>query len=287
MKTFLTTHLVKKLAVLSLLLVMGTWVTIVSATTPTTPTIDGNITTDWDSNENLGPAGPNASGPNLWVTWDANNLYIGIEADPDLAIQMFFDVEPGGASRDTNDNYNISGNDGGYQYAWRVPQGANHTPPNERWFTYNEGDPNAGWGSGLVANTTNIGAGYNSAYGDDLEIAIPWTALGFTQPPAADSRLGLLVTIGPNLAGGAVTYYWPDTSGNSNDPVSFTQQFIFDDAGAAGVVTGNSPTAVSLANIFTSSSHLTGFGWAAGLLTVLTLIVVGLWLRPAAHRPTS
>ena len=47
------------------------------------------------------------------------------------------------------------------------------------------------------------------------------------------------------------------------------------------------PTAVSLANIFISSSHLTGFGWAAGLLAVLTLIVIGLWLRPAAHRPAS
>lgn len=261
MKTFLNNRMIRQLVVLAVLLLMVTWTATVSATTPTTPTIDGTIGADWDANENMGASGPTGSGnPQLWLTWDNNNLYVGIQGDPDTAIQIFFDVAPGGAMLDTNNLYTIA-TTGGYEYAWRVPHGANHTAASERWFSFS---PVPGWGTGVVAST----AGIVSGYGSDLELAIPWTALGQTSPPAANTRLGVLVTIGPSLAGGNVTNYWPNVAGNTISPAPFfTQQFIFDNAGASGVVTGSSPTAVSLQSFSANSAN----HWLAfsGLLILL------------------
>jgi hypothetical protein len=256
MNTFFKNHLISKLFVLSMLLVMVFWVSGVSATTPNSPTIDGTIdtTTEWAVDELLGTSGGSVS-RNLYLTWDATNLYIGITSLP-THVTIFFDTVTGGQNLGIAPGvFSIAGS-GGYDFAWR------RTNTNVAWFT----DTGTGWAAPVPPPGGSQAAGVG-----DLEMSIPISGLGIT----SGSTVRILVLAGTSHA--SPVSYWPNVSGNQLSPsISFSQAIILNNVGSAGQSPGTSPTAVSLQS-FTADNPANGLialTGAAALILLTGLIVL-------------
>ncbi|MCA9973143.1 MAG: DUF11 domain-containing protein [Anaerolineales bacterium] len=174
-------------ALVVLLAALGVVVTITFAAPPTTPTVDGSIANDnvdWDSDELLvddaktdSAWGSNNDLDNLYVTWDANNLYVGVsgtlEVNNNAAI-VYIDTGVSGGETDFSSasgfggayprNFNFSGRDIDLMLArWGHNAAQVYTVTDNVTIDV----------SGLVtvANTSN---------GTSLmtEYAVPWSLLG-------------------------------------------------------------------------------------------------------------
>jgi hypothetical protein len=262
--------LMKIIRFLPALLLMVAWISLASsveATTWNTPTIDGSITinaSDWDADENMGDSG-GTSGRDLYVTWDEDNLYVGVTGAGSAAVDIYIDTAIGGQQTGViPGNFQIAGGSGGYEFLWRTNAAGTRS-----WFD--------GRGVNWVGPNSEPGASVRAA---DLEVSIPFSALIDYTP---GNTISLLVLSGANP--GSPAYYWPDESGNTITPgPSFTQAFIYEDAGLDNIVPGNSPTAVSLANISITNSGLSSLWLGLGLLILLTLAVFWRQVRSAKIR---
>jgi len=145
-----------------------------------TPTIDGSIAIaagDWDSDELIvdDPNNDSAWGAsnemnNLWLTWDANNLYIGIEyTASNNAMIVYLEMSIVGGETDFN-------SDNGYQGAY------------PRNITFNSDDAIdlmiAGWNSvtpgvWTVTNnhSTDISGSCTISGTTSSEVEIPWNSI--------------------------------------------------------------------------------------------------------------
>ncbi|HHE37635.1 MAG TPA: T9SS type A sorting domain-containing protein [Candidatus Cloacimonetes bacterium] len=142
----------------------------------TTPTIDGDLS-DWDLDELRvdDPTTDSAWGSgnefdNLWVTWDAVNLYVGIEyTASDNAMIVYFDMGITGGETDFN-----SGNG----YAGAYPRNITFDSADDidlMIASWNSGSP---WVWNIVDNASNeIGGSCVIAGTTTAELAIPWLSI--------------------------------------------------------------------------------------------------------------
>lgn len=148
------------------------------ATTPTTITVDGNLS-DWDSDEDV--AG--TSGATWYFTWDANNFYFAINA-PDVNsgsstkwVELYLDTDP-----QTNP---LSGNGSstGVHYNTQQPGLPFRADYHFRWKANNTYTNMLDWNNGTSSWTDdNTGSGNFgitvARSGSVLEVRIPRASLG-------------------------------------------------------------------------------------------------------------
>lgn len=252
-------------------LLIASWTVMVSATTHNTPTIDGIIsiaTDDWDSDENMGGSG-GTSGRDLYVTWDENNLYVGVTGANDGTVEIFIDYADGGqqGNRPAGTNSFPISSSGGYEYAWRII----HTGDEAVWFD--------GTGTSWTGPFSQPG---ESLRNTDLEVRIPFTALiGYTP----GNRISLLVlsAAGVNPANtNYPQYFWPNVSGNQISPTkSFSQGFVFANAGDANISPNAAPTAVTL-HSFTANNPAN-----KGIVVGSTILLFGISFYILRRRDTK
>jgi glycosidase len=141
-----------------------------------TPTIDGLISTgEYGNNNSLANAGN--TGQTWYMTWDANNLYVGI-VNANLAEAAVLYVAGNPQSPPTCCS-NADGNLGGFNYDGTsfssLPFRAKFvTYVKDGYREYRNSDGNGGWGS----STANYGAyASNGSNSNTREVAIPWAAI--------------------------------------------------------------------------------------------------------------
>lgn len=187
-----------------------------TGTTYTTITIDG--TNDFESDEDV--AGTNSA--TYYITWDANNLYLGVQAT-DVAsgsstrwVLFYIDSDPqstptNGTGTTTGELYNTQQPSlpftANYHFRWK----ANNTYTNLR--SYN----GSSWADG---NQSNIAAFQNSTF---VEFKIPLTNIG---TPTQIYLVGAMI----NEQGGGEWTYHMTPSNNHTDGYdqNFVSRFSFD-----------------------------------------------------------
>jgi len=162
-----------------------------------TPTIDGFIATgEYGTNNQLNNAGN--TGQTWYMTWDANNLYVGI-VNANLSEGLVLYV--------ADPNNNSTGNTTGFNY-----DGANFSSlPFKATFVtyvkngyreYRNSDGSGGW----TSQTSNYGQYADNANNQNTrEVAIPWTAISAGGIPAQFVFFGYLVSSGGYVYGQAPT----------------------------------------------------------------------------------
>jgi hypothetical protein len=255
-KRLLRTVLVGSL--ISTMLLVGGWgyVPGVSATTPNTITVDCtvNVGTEWAADENMGTGGMGTSSQ-LFITWDAANLYVGVTTPTD-AISVYIDTAPGGTEFGTDfelgvPTHPIANAGHGYEFAY------SDVNPGYEYQTGSTGS----WLNVPLPPGTDI-CGPFGGPGPDFELAVPWAVIG-TDP---GDRVTVLVTDRTDYD--VVAEYWPDVAGNSNPPADFTQGIVLT-AAMPGVSPNGSPTAITLDRATAASADV-------GLPFVVGAIVLGL-----------
>ena len=159
------------------------------------PIIDGVIGTDWDSDENILSDPPDDSpwGGNelreLWLTWDADNLYIGVQFSvAGNGITVYIDADDGGTVSFRDED--------GWEGAWRrdvtsdreidiFMGGWDGSPLN----VYRAGETNSTDISGFSESATGAGL--------EAEVRIPWNQIYPTgMPVGAELAVAVLLVGG-------------------------------------------------------------------------------------------
>lgn len=257
------------ICIISIMIVVGGlgYVPSASATTPNTITVDCNIDTEWQPDENMGLGGI-GTGSELFITWDVANLYVGVTA-PTYATTVYIDTAVGGTNIGAYPfTTHLIANPGhGYEFAFTdlfTPSGG------AQGLFYETGDTGAWINGAAPAGTVYCGAG---DLGTDFEMAIPWASLGV----APGASITMLVT--DRIAVDLVADYWPDVTGNDGTVPVFTQGYVFS-AAVPGYspypAAGSAPTAVTLNGISSTVSDL-ALPFAAGMaiLSLGTVMVMG------------
>ena len=162
-----------------------------------TPTIDGYIATgEYGTNNQLNNAGN--TGQTWYMTWDANNLYVGIvNANISEALVLYV-ADP------TN---NANGNTTGFNYDGAsfssLPFKATFvTYVKNGYREYRNADGSGGW----TGSTANYGQYADNANNQNTrEVAIPWTAISASGIPSQFVFFGYLVSSGGYVYGQAPT----------------------------------------------------------------------------------
>ena len=167
-----------------------------------TPSIDGVIQTgEYGSNNQLNNAG--GTGQTWYMTWDQNNLYVGIvNANLSEAAVIYISSNPqlpplGGTNADgsTQGFYNYDNTDFS-----QLPFRANFvTYFKDGYREYRNSDGNNYWGG----STTNYGSYASSGTGNVRELAIPWSAITGGGMPSAFYFFGYLTSSGGYVYGQA------------------------------------------------------------------------------------
>jgi glycosidase len=165
-----------------------------------TPTIDGSIAPgEYGNNNSIANAGN--TGQTWYMTWDANNLYVGI-VNANLAEAAVIYVA-GNPQTPPTCCSNADGNLGGFNY-----DGTSFSslPFRAKFVTYikdgyrefRNSDGNGGWGS----STANYGAyASNSGNQNTREVAIPWNAVTGGGIPSSFVFFGYLTSSGGYVYG--------------------------------------------------------------------------------------
>ena len=218
----------KKISILIMVLLMSSFL---FATTYTTVTLDG-IIDEWDADEAMGAEVFDSKNFTLWFTWDATNLYVGLERE---TADWFLGDNAGNLSLfvafDTDQILNSGGASDGYG---RV-NFANATYLPDHIFYYAGG---AGW---YESSSWNVGGsawdwngwsdvgtyyGWEAAHQDD-EISVPFANIG--------SPTALAVYVWFTEEGGTdIQASWPVENPIGTSP-NFDYFYIFNDLGT-GVV---------------------------------------------------
>jgi len=240
----------------------------------TTPVIDGTIGADRADRTTMYPAGTwlvaDPSNDSLWgadneihniyINWDANNLYVGVDFSADGNGMLLY-VDFGNAAGITD--FLGSGAGGTYTGAW--PRRISFSANNGIDLFY--GGWNGANGNIYVANgstnstdiTTNCGGPAAANQGGrrfHVEFSCPWSELGFTAPVYPGGGVPTINVIAAILGGdnygGCDTA--PDAAITNGDPypiVVLTTQFATAGVGTNAVtltsLAGSAPVAVSLA----------------------------------------
>ncbi|MHC4792083.1 MAG: T9SS type A sorting domain-containing protein [Planctomycetota bacterium] len=198
-------------------------VSIIVATTYTTPTLDGNITTDWESDENMGAPSGQATW-SLWFTWDADYLYLGL-IGPDLypsnndTVLTYIDARAGGTSTGVN------GETLGMTADFAIQLRQNRT--NSGYYVYD-----GGWGSLTVLAAGELE--WNSSI-DHTELRVSWSTMtnGLTSGPTSFSGLAVNST-----KSGSYSAAWPS---ENTDLASTTFTFAWTESGGEGITPNAAP----------------------------------------------
>lgn len=205
-----------------------------------TPTIDGSITPgEYGDDNSLSNAGN--TGQTWYMTWDANNLYVGI-VNANLAEGAVIYVA-GNPQTPPTCCSNADGSLAGFNYDYvdfsALPFRARFvTYVKDGYREYRNSDGNGGWGP----PTSNYGAyASSSANQNTRELAIPWNAITSNGGiPASFVFFGYLATSGgyvygqvpsDNNIGGfigtnatATQYYWVVDTGNGTSTPPFSNE---------------------------------------------------------------
>ncbi|RMG69900.1 MAG: hypothetical protein D6711_18635, partial [Chloroflexi bacterium] len=240
---------------------------IAAATTGSPVTIDCNINigTEWQADEKMA-AGGMSSGDELYITWDANYLYIGIKSTQSNRIVMI-DTTNGGSNTSPYGTYAIASG-GGTGYPGFDPTGypaPSSNPGYEHAFiatsstsSYKKGTTGT-WNSATPPSGTNY-----CTNGSATEYKIPFSGIGI--PPASRMTILVITTSTYNY----VSEYWPSVSGNRGYPPSFTKGLVFTGMRSSGISPASAPTAVSLQrfNIQTNNWYL--------FFTLFTILIMSI-----------
>ena len=167
-----------------------------------TPTIDGSIGSgEYGSNNSLSNAGN--TGQTWYMTWDANNLYVGI-VNANLAEGAVIYVT-GNPQTPVNCCTNADGNVTGFNYDGTsfssLPFRAKFvTYVKDGYREYRNSDGSGNW----TSQTANYGAyASNPANTNTREVAIPWTAINTGGIPSSFVFFGYLTSSGGYVYGQA------------------------------------------------------------------------------------
>jgi glycosidase len=163
----------------------------------TTPTIDGSIGNgEYGANNQYNNAGN--TGQTWYMTWDANNLYVGIVNANISEGLVLYAADP---------NNNSTGNTTGFGYDnanfSSLPFKATFvTYVKNGYREYRNSDGSGGWSS----QTSNYGQyADNGGNNNTREVAIPWTAISASGIPSQFVFFGYLVSGGGYIYGQAPT----------------------------------------------------------------------------------
>jgi LPXTG-motif cell wall-anchored protein len=215
-----------------------------------------NTTTEWAPDEYMGPAG-GGYGTELYLTWDATNLYVGIKPGPIGDVSIYIDNGAGGMMTASLGGTHQIAASGGYEFSY------SNVGPNR----VIEAETGGSWADVTASSsaTSCIATG-----GTDVEWAIPWTELGVV---AGTSRVTILVTSRSAPAPDNVFAYWPVELGRNigGSTPSFEVGFIFPDPiNANGYSPApDNPTAVSLSQ-FSANNSQNSLLLLAGVLVLVT-----------------
>ena len=215
-----------------------------------TPTIDGSIATgEYGTNNSLSNAGN--TGQTWYMTWDQNNLYVGI-VNANLAEGAVIYVTGNPQNPPTccsNSDGNLSGFNYDNEQITSLPFRAKFvTYVKDGYREYRNSDGSGNW-SGPTANYGSYGSNPNNQ--NTREVAIPWTAINSGGIPSSFVFFGLLTSSGGYVYGQApadnpgafigtsasYTQYYAVTStanGTSTPPFSLEQPAGFNAADKAG-----------------------------------------------------
>jgi hypothetical protein len=248
------------LAALLALLPIG----ISQATTPTSPTTNCN-SSDWDSDENMGSAA-NGGGTDLYVTWDAVNLYLmttswGYNGGD---WHIYIDTAEGGAttSVDWNGTRTIANSGNGYEYFW----GADNSSYSglRSWN-----------GLSWVSQTFNGSSCIWNDGGGPSEVRIPRSDLGLS----AGASLTVLVIIkDEDTTTWTAQRWWPNATGNTS--TGFQKGFKFTSVFTDNQVPQNAPNTLTLRSIQASPMAATALPLAGvGVAAVSLASAAVIWRR--------
>jgi len=133
----------------------------------TTPTIDGHINNgEYGSNNQLNNAGN--TGQNWYMTWDANNLYVGIANANVSEGLVLYVADPTSNSNGTTTGFDYDG----ASFASLPFRAQFVTYAKNGYREYRNSNGGGGWGGSTA---------YYGQYADDgggtREVAIPWSAI--------------------------------------------------------------------------------------------------------------
>ena len=258
---------------ISLLLLLSVNPVLADPPVGTTPVIDGTIGTDWADRTTLYPAGTwlvdDPSDDSLWgadneihdiyINWDANNLYIGVDFSADGNGMLLY-VDFGDAAGITD--FLGTGAGGSYTGAW--PRRISFPATNGIDLFYggwNGADGNIYRASGSTASTditAQCGGPITDNQGGQrfhMEFSCPWSELGFTAPVYPNGGVPTInviaAIVGGDNYGGCDTA--PDATINSGDSYSivvaaahFATAGVGPNAVTLTALAGSAPVAVSL-----------------------------------------
>ncbi len=241
----------RRTSLLNLALVLTVLLAVVAPVSAqwTTPIIDGTITPgEYGSNNEYDNAG--GTSQTWYMTWDANNLYIGI-VNANLAEGAVIYVA-GNPQTPPTCCSNADGNLSGFNYdgsdITSLPFRAKFvTYVKDGYREYRNSDGSGGW----TGPTSNYGSyASNSAASNTREVAIPWSAINSGGIPSSFVFFGYLTSSGGYIYGqvptdnniggvgqGTATQYFGITStgdGSSTPPFSNEQPSGFSGADKAG-----------------------------------------------------
>jgi len=277
------------LSILAISLLLFLSVTPVLADPPvgTTPVIDGTIGTDWADRTTMYPAGTwlvdDPSNDSLWgaeneihdiyINWDANDLYFGVDFSVDLennSVLLYVDFGDAAGIID----FLGTGAGGSYTGAW--PRRISFSATNGIDLFYggwNGANGNIYRASGSTASTditTQCGGPVAANQGGrrfHVEFSCPWSELGFTAPVYPGGGVPTINVIaaimgGDNYGGGDTAPDATINSGDNNSIAVATTEFA-----TAGV----GPTAVTLTSLAGSAPVAVALG--AGVVLLGAVIV--------------
>ena len=157
-----------------------------------TPTIDGFIATnEYGTNNSLSNAGN--TGQTWYMTWDANNLYVGIvNATLSEGAVIYITGNPDGTGNTAGFNYD------GVDFSSLPFKAKFVTYVKNGYREYRNSDGNGGW----TGSTANYGQyADNSSNQNTREVAIPWSAITGGGIPASFNFFGYLASSGGYVYG--------------------------------------------------------------------------------------
>jgi glycosidase len=215
-----------------------------------TPTVNGVITPgEYGTNNQLNNAG--STGQTWYMTWDANNLYVGI-VNANLSEGAVLYVKgnpPNPVTGGTNADGNLSGfNYDGESFATLPFRAVFVTYFKDGYNEYRNSDGSGNWGP---QTSNQLAYASNSSNTNTREVAIPWTAINPGGIPASFVFFGFLTSSGGYIYGQAppdnpgalvgtsataTQYYAVINTGNgtSTPPFSLEQPAGFPAADKAG-----------------------------------------------------
>ncbi|HFD39500.1 MAG TPA: lamin tail domain-containing protein, partial [Anaerolineae bacterium] len=212
------------LSLLAALLVLALTATVAGATAYHTITVDGD-TSEWSPDDMM----ETDNGGDLYITWDENNLYIGlgnVNVDDDGVFFIYLDTTTGGST--TSMTWN-----GTHTLPFAADYGmAVDADNNIGWLSWNSGTSSWDWNA--WPGSKYVGWSGNQT----TELSVPWTSMG--------SPTGNLYVMAffQNQGDNGVTASWPTPNpANNSGSETFTHAYHF-----PSLVDGISPDASVLAD---------------------------------------